>query len=381
VEFGRRRVNERAPLLTVFELLRPRIPRLGVAEYLLALRALEAGFGTGSRARLHFLCQTLWAKSAEEQQLVADVLDGVLPRPLTDADLDLLNEEIREPHPPPETPPDSGPAARPQRPRAPRAPSVPEPPSREPGGSTPQAAGPTASLDARILPSSPGLQRWSLQLRPAFDLTGSLPVTHRQMSRAWRSYRRMGRQGAPTEFDVEATLQRLHREGVLVEPVLVPPRTNRARALILEDVGGSMIPFGYLTRALVHAARHAGLARVEVRYFHDVPVEVVFADSARLDPLALEEVAAPYVDAGVLIYSDAGAARGALDEVRVERTERLLELLRRYTPAIAWLNPVPRERWAGSTAQAIRERCFVPMFPLDRSGLQAAVDVMRGRAS
>jgi uncharacterized protein len=377
VEDGGGCVSERAPLLALFELLRLRIPRLGVAEYLLALRALEAGFGVGSRTELRFLCQTLWAKSPEEQRLVADALEAVLPEPLTEADLRALLLEAGDAAARPEAdraaPPISG------TPPPPASGPRPEPRLRPPGEASPPPAVATATLDAGSLPVGPGLRRWSMRLRPDFDLAGSLPVTHRQMSRAWRFYRRMGRQGAATEFDVDATVQRIYREGVLVEPVLVPPRTNQARALILEDVGGSMVPFGYVTRALMDTARHAGLARVDIGYFHDVPVGVVFADPARLAPVTLEEMTAPFVDAGVLIYSDAGAARGALDRVRVEHTRRLLDLLRRYTPAIAWLNPVPRERWAGTTAEAIRERCDSPMFPFDRLGLLAAVDVMRGR--
>jgi uncharacterized protein with von Willebrand factor type A (vWA) domain len=199
------------------------------------------------------------------------------------------------------------------------------------------------------------------------------------MSRAWRAYRRMTRTGPPAEFDVEATIRRAHQQGVLDSPVLVPARTNQARALILVDVDGSMAPFVHISRALLDTARHAGLGRVDVYYFHDVPTGVVFRDQARIDPVPLEAATVPFVDAGVMFYSDAGAARGGFDAARLEHTGRVLRLLQRFTPALAWLNPVPCERWEGTTAGAIRDVYGVPMFPFDRSGLTAAVDVMRGR--
>ena len=79
-----------SPLLDVFLELRQREFPLGVREYLLALDALACGLGVGSREDLVFVCQTLWAKSVEEQLHVKDVLDRLLP-PLR------TNEELEAP--------------------------------------------------------------------------------------------------------------------------------------------------------------------------------------------------------------------------------------------------------------------------------------------
>jgi uncharacterized protein with von Willebrand factor type A (vWA) domain len=212
-----------------------------------------------------------------------------------------------------------------------------------------------------------------------FDLTGSLPVTYRQMHRAWRQYRRMARTGPPVELDAAATLARFARHGVLDAPVFVPRRRNRARALVLVDVHGSMVPFRHLTRALIRAAEHAGLARVDVRYFHDAPGGAVFLDDRLQDAQPLGDASAPFVDSGIMILSDAGAARRGHDPERVAVTATAIEQLRRVTPAIAWLNPVPAGRWPGTTAAAIRDRTEVAMFGFDRRGVQSVVDTMRGQ--
>jgi uncharacterized protein with von Willebrand factor type A (vWA) domain len=47
--------------------------------------------------------------------------------------------------------------------------------------------------------------------------------------------------------------------------------------------------------------------------------------------------------------------------------------VRRY----AWLNPMPNHRWRNTTAEEIAR--FVPMFEMNRRGLDAAIDILRGR--
>src|SRR5262245_56445488 len=79
--------DESSPLLKAFYKLRERQFPLGVQEYLNALRALSCGFGIGSRERLVFMCQTLWAKSLDEQRQVAEVFELILPPSLSEKEL------------------------------------------------------------------------------------------------------------------------------------------------------------------------------------------------------------------------------------------------------------------------------------------------------
>jgi hypothetical protein len=79
----------------------------------------------------------------------------------------------------------------------------------------------------------------------------------------------------------------------------------------------------------------------------------------------------------VLIVSDAGAARGSFESERVERTQVFLNQLKRSVRRYAWLNPMPNHRWKGTTAEDIAR--LVPMFEMSRRGLDAAIDILRGR--
>jgi hypothetical protein len=79
----------------------------------------------------------------------------------------------------------------------------------------------------------------------------------------------------------------------------------------------------------------------------------------------------------VLIFSDAGAARGGYSEECIELTEAFLTQLRQRVRYIAWLNPMPQKRWFGTTAGEIAR--LLPMFEMTRRGLQDAIAVLRGR--
>jgi uncharacterized protein len=62
-------------------------------------------------------------------------------------------------------------------------------------------------------------------------LTDYLPVTQRQMQQSWRYLRRFVREGTPTELDVEATVRQMAQSGMLLDPVLVPPRRSQTELL------------------------------------------------------------------------------------------------------------------------------------------------------
>ncbi len=47
-----------------------------------------------------------------------------------------------------------------------------------------------------------------------------------------------------------------------------------------------------------------------------------------------------------------------------------------YTYLYAWLNPMPRNRWEKTTAEDIAR--IVPMFSVNREGLNDAVNILRG---
>ncbi|WP_295591175.1 hypothetical protein, partial [uncultured Lamprocystis sp.] len=203
------------------------------------------------------------------------------------------------------------------------------------------------------------------------------PVSRRTMAYTWRYLRRPVKDGPCDRLDLTATVERAARQGYYDRPVLTRRGTDHGHLVLLVDQGGSMVPFHRLTRDLVQTAVAAGLGQVDLGYFQNVPPPLVYADPHRTRPLELARLLADCTPrSSVLLVSDAGAARGGRVQQRFQDTARVLVELKRLTGALAWLNPVPAERWPGTTAQLIA--LLVPMFPMTADGFGNAVDTLRG---
>lgn len=233
---------------------------------------------------------------------------------------------------------------------------------------------------AQSLIQATGEEREKLSDR--FLLSGDyLPITGRQMKQSWRHMRRMVREGVATELDVEATINQIGRYGILLQPVLMPRRVNRTELLLLIDREGSMVPFHLLSQRLAQTAQRGGrLGESGVYYFHNCPVDYLYHDPHHIKAQTLQDALAQLHPARtvVLIFSDAGAARGGLNPERIELTERFIQQLKQHVRYVAWLNPMPKKRWLSTTAAEIAD--VVPMFEISRQGLDNAIAVLRGRS-
>ena len=355
------------PLYELFDRLREQGFPLGVDDYLLLIRALQGGFGVQDREALADVCCAVWAKSPGEARHVRRFLDDILDR------AQLVQPNVTPPEPQPHTPPAESPAPKP------------------PGASEETHTGQAHRPQPRFDPDADALTEVVHTLRhqmagsapvaaPRFTLrTDYFPVTIRQMKQSWRHLRRRVREGPAVELDVPATVEKASRTGVIDAPVLAPRRINRAGLVLMIDCDGSMVPFHGLTRQLLETAQRGGrLSQTGTFYFHDYPDESLYLDPARRQALPVSEVMKQLDErTGVLIVSDAGAARGRDEAQRVEHTRQFVGLLRQAVRHFAWLNPMPRARWANTSAHGIAQ--FAPMFEMNRRGLDAAVNALRGR--
>ena len=210
--------------------------------------------------------------------------------------------------------------------------------------------------------------------------TDYLPVTQRQMKQMWRHLRRLTKEGIATELDVEATVNQIGCYGIMLEPVLSPVRVNRTELLLLIDQDGSMVPFHSLSVRLGQTALRGGqLGAAGIYYFHNCPVGYLDHDPLHQQAESIENVFAHLRQDRVvaLIFSDAGAARGGLNSERIKLTKTFLKQLKQHVRYVAWLNPIPKKRWLGTTAGEIAE--LVPMFEATRVGLDSAINALRGR--
>lgn len=345
-------------LFQVFERLRRQGVPLGVSDYLEVIEAIQAGLGLETFSSLKGLCRLLWAKSREDQQL-----------------FDLAFAELVDPQMPALFPPESTTSE--------ASTTLPESSASLPD-TQPQLE-PELELhqEAIALPSKSTAQSLVLNSELTeephyYQLTPRLPMSQRDMAEAWRQLRRPQRAGVPEELDVEGTISNICSSGLLVRPVLRPRRRNQARLVVLVDQQGSMAPFAPLIEALIESILRGGLlGRTNLYYFHDCPEEFLYQRPSLTNTLLLETVLDEQAKGNsVLIISDAGAARGYYDRRRVVETKAFLKILRSYTYLYTWLNPMPESRWVATTAEDIAG--MVPMFPLDREGLNDVVNILRG---
>ena len=102
----------------------------------------------------------------------------------------------------------------------------------------------------------------------------------RQIDVALRSLRRLGREGAHDELDLDETIDETASNAGELEIVFRPPRRNRVKVLLLMDVGGSMDPHAELCRRLFTAASRTGrFAKFRSYYFHNCVYNSVYEDA------------------------------------------------------------------------------------------------------
>ncbi|WP_077000517.1 VWA domain-containing protein [Variovorax sp. KK3] len=377
----------------LFEQLRRRRLPIGPPDLDALRAALTAGFGWSSQDALRELIVALWAKSPRE----AAIVRALFARLAWPADWS------------PEPDADASPATTVRaRPRGTRGAATPGP----------EVAPPKPVRDediqlsvARQTVGMPELTLAGVQIADArLMLVEQYPLTHREIAQAFRRLRRPMRFGPATDLDLDQTLLGRLRSGVAVPPVLVPRRRNATRLALFVDSEGSMAPHGPFVDAFCTAVREAGmLQQTSLHYFHDVPTEgtdrsllseleggdffpALDPVLSRIEPLDAGRVYAdPQLEQGqplrdllatmapgttALVVSDAGAARGRAEAGRVQDSLAFVKALRRRAPSVVWLNPVPRPLWAHTSAAQLARH--VPMFALDRTGIQLAVNALRG---
>jgi uncharacterized protein with von Willebrand factor type A (vWA) domain len=356
-------------LFPIFDYLRKHGVPLGVSEYYLAVAMMRDGIGIESPSQFKRLCRLLWTKSREDYELLdiafAEYLDPqleempeleVVELPKIGDDKTAKDKEHKEPSQNLRTQSLPEPQVAPQKPYQ-------------------------RQLHVRpaLLAQASSLRSFPRYHSVRYHLIPRLPLSKRDMAGAWRQFRRFSRSGPPEDLDVDATIAEICRTGLFLHPVLQPRRRNQAGLLLLIDRQGSMLPFSPFIEALVESILRGGLlGRVYTFYFHDCPESVLFTQANLTHSVLLEEVLSRYAkDNSVLLISDAGAARGDYDGERVEETRRFVEILGNYTYLYAWLNPVPARRWSHTTAEEVAG--FMPMLPLDRDGLNDAINVLRGQ--
>ena len=204
----------------------------------------------------------------------------------------------------------------------------------------------------------------------------------RQIDVALRGLRRLGREGAEEELDIDATVDGTCKNGGELDLVFTPPKRNRMKLILLMDVGGSMDAYANLVERLFTAASRAGrFASFQHYYFHNCVYEEVYEDAQFRKPIAVTDlIAKTSRDERLVVVGDALMHPGELmspggsiyfyHHNNVSGAHWLRRLDEHFRHA-AWLNPEPERFWPRTTIEAIAS--IFPMWHMSLEGLEESV--------
>jgi uncharacterized protein len=204
----------------------------------------------------------------------------------------------------------------------------------------------------------------------------------RQIDVALRGLRKLGREGAVEELDLDETIDETCKNAGELEIIFRPPRRNRVKVLLLMDVGGSMDPHSELMSRLFTAASRTGrFAKFRSYYFHNCVYNSVYEDAQFRKAVPVADLLSHSDrDEKLVMVGDAlmhpaelldpGGSMYLYSQTRASGIEWLRRLAHHFRSA-AWLNPEPERFWSGTTIEVIAS--VLPMYPLTLDGLAHAV--------
>ena len=204
----------------------------------------------------------------------------------------------------------------------------------------------------------------------------------RQIDVALRGLRRLGREGAVEELDIDETVDATCKNAGDLDLVFAAPKRNRMKLILLMDVGGSMDAYSLMVERLFTAASRAGrFASFEHYYFHNCVYEHVYEDAAFRKPVAVDDlIARTSRDERLVVVGDALMHPGELMSPggsiyfyhhNASAGATWLRRLEEHYRFAAWLNPEPERYWPRTTVEAIAG--IFPMYHLSLEGLEEAI--------
>lgn len=215
------------------------------------------------------------------------------------------------------------------------------------------------------------------------DLDDSVAVGSRNISVALRRLRKFARTGATDELDLPSTISSTARNAGLLDIQMRPERHNAVKVLLFFDVGGSMEPYVRLCEELFTAAR-TEFKHLEYFYFHNFIYEAVWQNNYRRDTeaISINDIVHKFSrDYKLIFIGDASmspyeilSAGGSVEYWNDQPGRYWFEKLTENFDKIAWLNPVPEDRWHWTQSIEICQGLIDDkMFPLTIEGLESAM--------
>ena len=215
------------------------------------------------------------------------------------------------------------------------------------------------------------------------NLDDNVELGTRNMKVALRRLRKLIRDSAQEEFDLDGTISETARKAGMLDVMFRPEKRNAVKVLALFDVGGSMDPHIKVCEELFSACK-TEFKNLEYFYFHNFIYETVWKDNRRRqnERIFTEDIIHKYsADYKILFVGDATMAPyeitnpgGSIEHWNEEAGALWMKRLVGVYDKLAWLNPVPKEHWEySSSVELTRSLVEDNMFPLTLRGLEESM--------
>ena len=212
------------------------------------------------------------------------------------------------------------------------------------------------------------------------NLDDNVELGTRNMKVALRRLRKLIRDSAEEEFDLDGTISETARKAGMLDVMFRPEKRNAVKVLALFDVGGSMDPHIKVCEELFSACK-TEFKNLEYFYFHNFVYETVWKDNRRRqnERMSTEDIIHKYSsDYKIIFVGDVTMAPyeitnpgGSIEHWNEESGALWMKRLVDVYEKVIWLNPVPEEHWEySSSVELTRSIIEDNMFPLTIRGLE-----------
>jgi hypothetical protein len=220
------------------------------------------------------------------------------------------------------------------------------------------------------------------------DYSDDQPLTRAKVGEALKSLKNLVPAGPKDVLNIEETIRQTMKNAGELELVYDRSLKDKLKLVLAIDNGGwSMDPYVQVVRVLFAYAR-SQFKDVKTFFFHNTIYDVLWEDPPRRHkPYAVHDLVRLDPETRLIIVGDASMApyelMAADGSIHVEEKSGLpsLERLRFIAstfPYSVWLNPVPKKYWSYTRSIGMIRQVF-PMFELTVSGLEQAVQYLRGQ--
>ena len=218
------------------------------------------------------------------------------------------------------------------------------------------------------------------------NLDDDVELGTRNMKVALRRLRKLIRDSADEEFDLDNTISSTAKKAGLLDVKFRPEKRNAVKVIVLFDVGCSMDPHIKICEELFSAAK-TEFKNLEYFYFHNFIYETVWKDNRRRqnERIYTEDIIHKYsADYKIIFVGDATMAPyeitnpgGSIEHWNEEAGALWMKRMVGIYDKLVWLNPVPEEHWEYSASvELTRSLVEDNMFPLTIRGLEESMSYL-----